>query len=70
MADVLIPLGDGSSKIRFKDMGDGTVAEVVTAAFSSAPTTGDKLIDIGNGVSKKRLRDMGDGTVAEVFYGA
>lgn len=32
MSDLLLPIGDGSSFKRFKDMGDGTVAEVISVA--------------------------------------
>lgn len=69
MSDLIKPLGDGSSSVRLKDMGDGTVAHIVAAGTSTASSAGDKLVDIGDGISKKRLRDMGDGTVAEVFFG-
>lgn len=69
MTDKILPLGDNKSSLRFKDMGDGTVAKVLAAAVSSAPAAGDKLAFIGVGTAAVRLRDMGDGTHAVVVFG-
>lgn len=69
MNDKLFPVGDGATNLKLADVGDLTVARVVKASVSNAPTAGDKVVAVGDGTTKKRLRDMGDGTNSEVFYG-
>lgn len=69
MADYLASIGNSASSVRLKDMGDGTVAEVVVSTTSAAPSSGDRLVDLGVSDAKIRLRDMGNGTHAVVIFG-
>lgn len=50
---------------RYKDLGDGTFAEVVYAVTSASTPESDIVITT-NSVTK-RYRNMGDGTFAEVL---
>lgn len=77
MADIIIPHGPvvGGVQLykRFRDMGDGTHAEVVTTQ-SGDSGAGDVVRAEGspvNGVQIfRRYRNMGDGTYAEVVSDA
>lgn len=66
MADKIISLGDGASKIRLADQNDGTMARVMTAG-TPAGVGADRLLDIGG--AKIRMKNMGDGTFAKVVIG-
>ncbi len=51
MADKLFPIGDGSSFKRFKDMGDGTFAEVVSVSGGGGAGTVSGIPSPGNVVT-------------------
>lgn len=63
MSDITITVNSVPKK--YKDMGDGTFAEVVYVDTTTTPPSSDVIITT-NSVSK-RYRNMGDGTFAEVL---
>jgi hypothetical protein len=54
-------------RFKFKDMGDGTYAQVLSAATEGGGGVGDTYSTNGFG-QMRRWKDMGDGTFAEVVF--